>query len=441
MDLTTLQEFRQEIYSSFERAGDGLFNTVDALMSESQAQSFPELSLSAFFPRSWSSLYKAFKRGKIKRERLQDVFIKYLPPIYLEGRIIIGIDASQIERPFSSTSPDRTAMPMHNIPHAKPKKSTAITFGWKYSTVTILPKKTSSWTMILDQQRIPSDKTDIQVALEQIKEIVPKLPKRPLILLDRGYVSVWFWCQISTLAIDILGRLKSNQCFYRIAPEHTGKKGAPRKDGAKLKLNDPSTHIDPDRTYELINEKGDTVSIRCWKQMHVKDARYLNLTIIQVIRPFAKNSQRDPRISWFVYIGQDPQDAIAQVALLYCLRFGQEHGYRFGKQALLWTEPRLQTPAQFDLWTHIVAIAHNQLVIARDFIPALLRPWENKHRTPTPQNVRRGLATILSQLGSPAHPPQPRGKSKGRTFGTKLRKRMRFPVVRKKPSLPQVVST
>jgi hypothetical protein len=49
MDLTTLQEFRQEIYNSFERAGDSLFNTIDALISESQAQSFPELSLSAFF--------------------------------------------------------------------------------------------------------------------------------------------------------------------------------------------------------------------------------------------------------------------------------------------------------------------------------------------------------------------------------------------------------
>jgi hypothetical protein len=305
----------------------------------------------------------------------------------------------------------------------------------------MLPKKTSSWTYILDQQRIPSDKTDIQVALEQIKEIVSKLPERPLILLDRGYVSVWFWCQMSIIAADMLGRLKSNQCFYRPAPEHTGKKGAPRKDGAKLKLDDPSTHIDPDQTYEVTDEKGNPVSIRCWKQMHVKDARYLDLTIIKVIRPHAKDSERDPRISWFVYIGQDPKDAIAQIALLYCLRFGQEHGYRFDKQSLLWTKPRLQTPEQFDLWTHIVAIAHNHIVLARDLIEAELRPWENKHRTPTPQNVRRGLSKILSQLGSPAHPPQPRGKSKGRLKGTILPKRTRFAVVRKKPSLPQVVPT
>jgi hypothetical protein len=92
---------------------------------------------------------------------------------------------------------------------------------------------------------------------------------------------------------------------------------------------------------------------------------------------------------------------------LYCFRFGQEHGYRFDKQSLLWTELRVQTPEQFDLWTHIVAIVHNHVVLARDFIEAELRPWENKQRKHTPQQVRRGLATFLSLLGTPAHPQYP----------------------------------
>jgi DDE superfamily endonuclease len=441
MNVSTLQEFRQEIYSSFERAGDTLFNTVDALISESQAQSFPELSLSPFFLRSWSSLYKSFKRGSINRKRLQDIFIKYIPTPPVGKRLILGIDAIQIERPFSQTSPDRTAMPMHNIPHASPKKSTAITFGWKYSTVTVLPDNPSSWTYMVDQQRIPSDKTDIQVAWEQIKEIVPKLPMRPLILLDRGYVSVWLWCQLSALAVDVLGRLKSNQCFYKPAPPHTKRKGQPRKDGVKLKLDNLSTQSNPDRTYDVTDEKDHPVSIRCWEHMHVKNARWLDLTIIQIIRPHASNKERDPKISWFVYIGQDPHDAIAQIALLYCLRFSQEHGYRFDKQALLWTDPRLQTPEQFDLWSQIVAIVHNHIVLAKDFIEGELRPWENKQRKHTPQQVRRGLATFLPLLGTPACPPQTRGKSKGRGFGVKLAKRTRFSVVRKKPSLPQLVST
>jgi hypothetical protein len=442
MNLTTLQNFRQEICHCFERERDALFNSVDALISESQAQSFPELSLSPFFPRGWSSLYKAFKRGRINRKRLQDSFIKYIPNLEKEKRLILGIDATSIERPFSRTSPERTAIPLHNIPHSSgTKKSTPITFGWKYSTVTVLPEEPSSWTYLVDQQRIPSDKTDIQVACEQLKEIVPKLRKRPLILLDRGYVCVWLWCQLSSMALDALVRLKSNQCFYKPAPPHTGQKGAPRKDGAKLKLDNPSTQSHPDQIYEVTDEKGHAVSIRCWKQMHVKEARWLNLTIIQVSRPHASDKERDPRISWFVYIGQDTHDAIAQIALLYCLRFSQEHGYRFDKQSLLWTELRVQTPEQFDLWSHIVAIAHNHIVIARDFVEGELRPWENKQRKYTPQQVRRGLAKFLSLLGTPARPSKPRGKSNGRDIGITLAKRTRFPVVRKKPSLPQIVST
>jgi hypothetical protein len=175
--------------------------------------------------------------------------------------------------------------------------------------------------------------------------------------------------------------------------------------------------------------------------MHAKKARWLELTIIQVIRPQAADSERDPRKSWFAYIGQDPKEGIAQVALLYGLRFGQEHGYRFDKQALLWTALRLRTPEQFDRWTHIVTIVHNLIVLARDLIESELRPWENKQRTQTPQQVRRGLAKYLPELGTPASPPKPRGTSPGRSCGTLVPKAKRFPVVRKTGKTPQPVPT
>ena len=158
-----------------------------------------------------------------------------------------------------------------------------------------------------------------------------------------------------------------------------------------------------------------------------------------MIRPQAPDSERDPRISWFVYQGEKPEGGVGLVALFYVLRFGQEHGYRFGKQALLWTEPRLRTPEQFDRWSQIVAIVHNHLVLARDLAEAELRPWENKQREHTPQQVRRGLAKLLPQLGTPAPPPKPRGKSKGRKNGEKVGKAKRFAVVFKKPKVPQSV--
>jgi len=70
MNLNILQSFRHEIYSCFERAADALFNTADALLTETDAHSFPELSLSPCFERQWPSLYEAFEDGRIDHEAL-----------------------------------------------------------------------------------------------------------------------------------------------------------------------------------------------------------------------------------------------------------------------------------------------------------------------------------------------------------------------------------
>src|SRR5207302_8643784 len=128
-------------------------------------------------------------------ERLRKTFVKYALLAPRGKRVVVGIDATSIPRPFSQTSADRTTMPIHNIPYSTPKKSTALTFGWKYSTVMVLPEKPSSWTTIVDQQRIPSTKTDIQVAFEQLQQLVPLFSTRLLVLLDRGYDCNWLWCR------------------------------------------------------------------------------------------------------------------------------------------------------------------------------------------------------------------------------------------------------
>jgi hypothetical protein len=441
MDFTTLQAYRNEVYATFKRAGGALFNTIDALIAETEAKSFPALTQSPFFERRWHSLYEAFHDGRIDIQSLRKTFIKYIPATKPGKRLILGFDITQVERPFSDTSPDRIAIPKHNIPHTSQKKAMAITYGWKYATAVVLPEKTSSQTYVLDQQRVPSDKTELQVTCQQLKQIVPLLPMRPLSLFDRGYDCTWFWCECSQLPMDALIRLKGNRTFYKPAPPHSGKRGAPRKDGDKLKLSDPTTHQQSDGMWSGNDIKRHPVQIYWWENMHVRNARWLNLTVIKVVRPRASDSKRDPRVSWFVSIGQDLSDGIVQVALSYGLRFGQEHGYRFAKQALLWTLPRLRKPEKFDLWSQIVAIVHNLIILARDLVTAELYPWENKRREPSMQQLRRGLSKILPQLGTPAPAPRVRGKSPGRPHGAVIRESPRYPVVRKTVKKPQPVPT
>ena len=78
MHSTTLEEFRQQVYRCFERSRDALFNLGDALVSEPQAHSLPELSLSIFFERRWASVYEALQDGRINVDRLRTVFVEAL---------------------------------------------------------------------------------------------------------------------------------------------------------------------------------------------------------------------------------------------------------------------------------------------------------------------------------------------------------------------------
>ncbi|GHO49221.1 NF041680 family putative transposase [Ktedonospora formicarum] len=434
MDCSTLNRFRHDVYDCFLRSADTLWNSVDALMSTTEATSFPEISQSLWFERKWPSLYKAFEKGRIDEKRLRRTFVSYLKPPEALHWYWIGIDASSIARAEAVTSADRTAQQVHNLPECKK----AVTFGWQFSTVVVLPPTPSSWTYILDQQRVHSQTTALEVAYAQLACLVPQLPAPAIVLLDRGYDATWLWCRCSSLGVGILGRLKSNRCFYRVVPPPTGKRGAPRKDGAKLQPKDRSTHGQPDGVWSGTDAKGRRVEVTFWKKVHVKQARWLDVTLIRVVRPHASNKERDPRTSWFVWIGNQDADVV-QIALGYVLRFGQEHGYRFDKQALLWEKPRLRTPQQFERWSHLVAIAHNHLVLARSLVEPQLRPWESTQRQPTPQQVRRGMDKLLACLGTPARPPQPRGKSKGREKGATVKKAERFAIIRKTPKLPQLV--
>jgi hypothetical protein len=97
-----------------------------------------------------------------------------------------------------------------------------------------------------------------------------------------------------------------------VAP--TGKRDAPRKRGDKLQPNDPASQFDPSGEGEAKDPAGKLVQVRAWKQMHIRDADWLTLCVIRVERPQAADIKRDPRISWFVWIGDEHADLI-QVAL------------------------------------------------------------------------------------------------------------------------------
>ena len=131
-----------------------------------------------------------------------------------------------------------------------------------------------------------------------------------------------------------------------------------------------------------------------------------------------------------MFWGKEPL-ALAQVEPTYRRRFSLEHTFRFLKQDLMWEKARLRTPGQFELWSNLVAFVLNELVLAQPLNQAYHRAWESKARKASPQQVRRGMATIIASLGTPARSVKPRGKAVGRVKGTLVQRSKRYEVVKK----------
>src|SRR5260370_9616716 len=83
---------------------------------EAGARSFPELSLSPFFERSWASLYEALEDGKINAERLRQVFVQFAPLPPASQVVFVGVDTSNLYRPEADAAADRTLFPIPHLP-------------------------------------------------------------------------------------------------------------------------------------------------------------------------------------------------------------------------------------------------------------------------------------------------------------------------------------
>jgi len=308
--------------------------------------------------------------------------------------------------------------------------------GWVISSVVLLPEEPGQGAFVLDTRRVNSSGLATEVAASQLLAVVDLLVQsglRPVVIGDRWYACAPFLARMTDVAASCLLRVKRNRVFYRSAPpRQPGQRGPSRKDGARFQCSDESTHGQPNATFEGTDPSGKRVEVRCWTQLHLRTARWVDVSVIQVIRHGASEKKRDPRISWFVWKGDEPAP-LAEIPSTYRLRYSHEHSFRLDKQELLWDEPRLRTPEQMERWTQIVACTHNQLVLARPLVETqdIYRPWESRRGLLTLGQVRRAMPTLLTQLGTPAQPPQPRGKAPGRAKGFHPKPAERHPVIRK----------
>src|SRR5207244_13149987 len=199
------------------------------------------------------------------------------------------VDGSNLARPDAPTSADRTIIHLSNLPLVEKP----IGIGWTFSTVVLIPEQASSWTPILDQQRISSDQTAIQVAIAQLRSLKPIFGTRRVILLaDRWYGTAEFLRACQDLGYSVLIRLKSNRKLYRVQVR-THKQGAPPKDGPLFQGKRAETHGEAEEVWSEQDQTGRTTRISRWNHLHFQQDRDLDLSVISVEREAAKGTKRD----------------------------------------------------------------------------------------------------------------------------------------------------
>ena len=290
-------------------------------------------------------------------------------------------------------------------------------------------------------------------AVEQVKGLLGRLGKEasvPLFVFDAGYDPVKVQQGLEGSRCQILIRLRAGRRFYADPslagpPAHTSR---PRRHGPKMKCSDPSTWPEPSTEYACEDAGYGTVRVRAWAKMHPKVCAHEGrgsrgplpivvgtLVLVEVERLPRGERRRKPRMLWLWWHGPEGEEApnLELIWRAYVRRFDLEHTFRFLKQSMGWTTPRVRHPEQADRWTWLVVAAFTQLRLARAHVADMRLPWE-RHYDParlTPVRVHRVVSALLAELGTPAKPPKPCGRSPGRPKGRLSGRAKRYPAVKK----------
>jgi DDE superfamily endonuclease len=438
-ELERLRAFRHQLYRILECRRDALFEIMDAVLTATVIESPVHLSLAAGFQRNWGSVYDALNQGTFAPERWEECLAD--SPLETETNWY-AIDGSVWPRCDAETSPERGYY-HHAYRHSNGQPIVA---GWNYSWLVQLPERCSSWTAPLRIRRIIPGETSNAIAAEQIRshqrQCRKKGRRQAIYSMDAGYDPVAMGEALQEEEnVCLLIRLRSGRCFYAEPPAlPTG--GRPRKHGRKFTCDKPLTWWEPTREWSQQDAGYGQVRLRAWSGLHAIPATHgkhakpqpkpivPGWVILVEVERLPKPTKR-PEALWLWWWGKEPPslDAVWRV---YVSRFAIEHMFRFFKQVLKWTTPKLRSPEAADRWTWLLTGVYVQLRLAQSLVADHRLPWQQAlpPERLTPARVRRSFSKLLPKLGSPVNVPKPCGISPGRPKGRRSRPAKRIPAVK-----------
>jgi hypothetical protein len=435
-----LTAFRAEFYRCCWLRADALFELAEAVLcADRPVISLPELSLEGVHRRGHGAMYDALACGRIDFARLRVVLAGLELP-RRQGQLTIAIDVTPWPRPDAECSADR--LHCHRSCRCDATRKTIP--GWPYSVAAALGTGRTSWTAPLDIVRIGPGDDLTELTATQIRDLLERLiaagqlgqdDPPVLIVMDSGYDLVRLSWLLTDVPVQVLGRLRSDRVMYGPAParRRDGKPGRPPRHGHKFTFKDPATWTAPDVEVTAEHTRYGKTRVRAHDHLHPDLERrdawadhdgqlpIVEGTIIHLtVERLPGNRAPDPVWLWSAHPAHD-EPGLDRLWRAYLRRFDLEHTFRFLKQTLGLTRPRLRSGEQADRWAWLIITCYTQLRLARHLTDDLRRPWERPLEPGklTPGRVRRGFRRLRPMTGNPASAPKPTrpgpGRPKGRT--------------------------
>ena len=140
-------------------------------------------------------------------------------------------------------------------------------------------------------------------------------------------------------------------------------------------VNVPFTWGEATQSLEVNDLKLGQVRVSLWENLHFRKTATRPMSLIRVERLDQKGCLRVSKPLWLAWIGEQ-MPPLSQVWLLYLRRFSVDHWYRFLKQRLHWTLPKLSTPKQCERWSDLMPMITWELWLARDIVADNPLPWQ-----------------------------------------------------------------
>jgi hypothetical protein len=460
-ELGLLAGFRQAVYDCLLRRADALFELGDAqLCADGSVDTLVGLSLAAEHRRGHGALYDAVNAGRVDVDRLRRLVVGLPLPRDSQGRIVLAVDVSNWLRPDAVTAPGRSFCHVHG----RGRGAAQMIPGWPYSFVAALEPGRTSWTAVLDVARIGPADDVTEVTACQIRQVIDRIcaagqwvegDPPVLVVLDAGYDPVRLAWLLWEVPVLVTARIRADRVFHLPPPERVqGQRGRTMRHGPVIDLDQPDTHPAADVSTVTATSRYGTAFADAWDHTHQQLQRRSGWAAHQGPLPIVEGTlirlrvdrlpgDRDPKPVWLWCSTTDLDPAmIDRVWQSYLRRFDIEHMFRFWKQALGWTRPRLRDPQAADRWTWLTLVAYTQLRLARTLTTDLRRPWERTTRPGrlTPARVRRGFRHLRAKLPIPARVPKPTRPGPGRPPGSRNKQVAAHPPVGKTQYLNQTAT-